>query len=97
MSAVFCSDLPRQSLDPESTGVKRLLDENEYMIQLISELSRKGNFVEAAQMQQILQRNLTYLVSLVIDKIWKKLVHVLNRQRPMNGWERYGSCMWSSK
>ncbi|THD21630.1 hypothetical protein D915_007550 [Fasciola hepatica] len=65
MSAVFCSDLPRQSLDPESIGVKRLLDENEYMIQLISELSRKGNFVEAAQMQQILQRNLTYLVSLV--------------------------------
>ncbi|KAA0200359.1 hypothetical protein FBUS_10242 [Fasciolopsis buskii] len=65
MSAVFCPELPRHSLDPGSTSVKRLLDENEYIIQLIAELSRKGHFVEAAQMQQILHRNLTYLVSLV--------------------------------
>ncbi|VDP82417.1 unnamed protein product [Echinostoma caproni] len=65
MSAVFSSDVSHPLPDPESTSVKRLLDENEYIIQLISELSRKGNFVEAAQMQLILQRNLTYLVSLV--------------------------------
>ncbi|OON14635.1 SSXT protein [Opisthorchis viverrini] len=64
MSAVFAPNTS-SFINPTSMSVQRLLDENDHIIQLIAELSRKGNLEEAAQMQLILQRNIIHLVSMV--------------------------------
>ncbi|KAF7232372.1 hypothetical protein EG68_09552 [Paragonimus skrjabini miyazakii] len=65
MSAVFAPDPTIYSVNPNSVSVQRLLDENDHIIQLIAELSRKGNLEEAAQLQLVLQRNIVFLVSMV--------------------------------
>ncbi|KAF8570645.1 hypothetical protein P879_05788 [Paragonimus westermani] len=65
MSAVFAPDPTIYSVNPNSVSVQRLLDENDHIIQLVAELSRKGNLEEAAQLQLVLQRNIVYLVSMV--------------------------------
>ncbi|KAG5454369.1 hypothetical protein CSKR_201990 [Clonorchis sinensis] len=65
MSAVFAPNTSSFITNPTSMSVQRLLDENDHIIQLIAELSRKGNLEEAAQMQLILQRNIIHLVSMV--------------------------------
>ncbi|CAH8470182.1 unnamed protein product [Schistosoma turkestanicum] len=65
MSGAFAQNNSRYVIAQEATSVKRLLDENEHIIELVSDLTRKGRFRESVQLQTVLQRNLVYLVSLV--------------------------------
>ncbi|CAH8452021.1 unnamed protein product [Heterobilharzia americana] len=65
MSGVFAQKSARYVIAEEATSPKRLLDENEHIIELIADLTKKGRFRESVQMQTVLQRNLVYLVSLV--------------------------------
>ncbi|CAH8486263.1 unnamed protein product [Schistosoma haematobium] len=65
MSGAFAQNSSRYVIAHEATGAKRLLDENEHIIELVSDLARKGRFRESVQLQAVLQRNLVYLVSSV--------------------------------
>ncbi|KAH8849021.1 SS18-like protein [Schistosoma japonicum] len=65
MSGVFAQNSSRYVIAHEATSAKRLLDENEHIIELVADLARKGRFRESVQLQTVLQRNLVYLVSLV--------------------------------
>ncbi|CAI2725796.1 unnamed protein product [Schistosoma spindalis] len=65
MSGAFAQNSSRYVIAHEATSAKRLLDENEHIIELVSDLARKGRFREAVQLQAVLQRNLVYLVSSV--------------------------------
>ncbi|CAL8094374.1 unnamed protein product [Calicophoron daubneyi] len=64
MSAVFAPNVGRHFYNPKSVSIQRLMDENDHIIQLIADLSKKAYFEEAAKMQVILQRNICHLVSL---------------------------------
>ncbi|CAH8491976.1 unnamed protein product [Schistosoma bovis] len=65
MSGAFAQNSSRYVIAHEATSAKRLLDENEHIIELVSDLARKGRFRESVQLQAVLQRNLVYLVSSV--------------------------------
>ncbi|CAH8486249.1 unnamed protein product [Schistosoma intercalatum] len=65
MSGAFAQNSSRYVIANEATSAKRLLDENEHIIELVSDLARKGRFRESVQLQAVLQRNLVYLVSSV--------------------------------
>lgn len=65
MSGAFAQNSSRYVIAHEATSAKRLLDENEHIIELVADLARKGRFRESVQLQAVLQRNLVYLASLV--------------------------------
>ncbi|CAH8493681.1 unnamed protein product [Schistosoma haematobium] len=65
MSGAFAQNSSRYVIAHEATSAKRLLDENEHIIELVSDLARKGRFRDSVQLQAVLQRNLVYLVSSV--------------------------------
>ncbi|RTG81938.1 uncharacterized protein DC041_0007950 [Schistosoma bovis] len=65
MSQAFAQNSSRYVIAHEATSAKRLLDENEHIIDLVSDLARKGRFREPVQLQAVLERNVVYLVSSV--------------------------------
>ncbi|VDP59267.1 unnamed protein product [Schistosoma curassoni] len=65
MSGAFAQNSSRYVISHEATSAKRLLDDNEHTIELVSDLARKRRFRESVQLQNVLQRNLVCLLSSV--------------------------------
>ncbi|XP_021469130.1 protein SSXT isoform X6 [Oncorhynchus mykiss] len=64
MSVAFAPHRQRGKGDITPTGIQKLLDENNQLIQCIMDFQSKGKTAECSQYQQMLHRNLVYLATI---------------------------------
>eukprot|EP00063_Salmo_salar_P020886 XP_013995721.1 PREDICTED: protein SSXT-like isoform X12 [Salmo salar] len=64
MSVAFAPHRQRAKGDITPTGIQKLLDENNQLIQCIMDFQSKGKTAECSQYQQMLHRNLVYLATI---------------------------------
>lgn len=61
MSEVFAKPEQRNKPSPNQETIPKLLEENSYLMKVISEQLNKGKLAEAIELQKKLHRNLVYL------------------------------------